>query len=121
MEAIGWASPNGRAIVQTDHTGNAAVQALVRGNPDRFLAEESGRRASAGFPVGAPVFRVAGDAGLADELAGLQPITMLVSSGEDQTVCLLALEPGRLVEFGRAVRDLAVRGVVARVEAEPHL
>ena len=40
---------------------------------------------------------------------------------EDQTVCLLALEPGRVPAFGRAVRELAAREVVTRVEAEPHL
>jgi hypothetical protein len=34
---------------------------------------------------------------------------------------LLALEPGRVPAFSRAMRDLAVEGVVERVEAEPHL
>jgi len=34
---------------------------------------------------------------------------------------LLALEAGRVPAFGRAMRDLAVGGVVERVEAEPHL
>ena len=47
--------------------------------------------------------------------------TMLASSVGDQTVCLLALDPGRVSELGRLVRELAARDVVARVEAEPHL
>jgi hypothetical protein len=34
---------------------------------------------------------------------------------------LLALDPGRVAAFGRAVRALAARDVVTRVEAEPHL
>jgi hypothetical protein len=34
---------------------------------------------------------------------------------------LLALDPGDVAVFGRAARDLAERGVVTRVEAEPHL
>jgi hypothetical protein len=46
---------------------------------------------------------------------------MLVSSVGEQTVCLLALEPGRVDGFGRTIRDLAARDIVERVEAEPHL
>jgi hypothetical protein len=34
---------------------------------------------------------------------------------------LLALDPARVPAFGRAVRELAAREVVTRVEAEPHL
>jgi hypothetical protein len=56
-----------------------------------------------------------------EELALLGPTTLLVSSAGEQTVCLLALEPGRVPEFGRAIRDLAARDLVSRVEAEPHL
>jgi len=121
MEAIGWARPNGRAIVQASRANDAAVQSLVQGKPERFHADERARRADAGFPVGAAVFRVGGPHGLERDLARLEPTTMLVSSAEDQTVCLLALEPGRVPEFGRAIRDLAARDRVARVEAEPHL
>ena len=62
-----------------------------------------------------------GAPGVDGELALLKPTTMLVSSVGEQTVCLLALEPGRVPEFGRAVRDLAARDIVSRVEAEPHL
>ncbi|MBI3648174.1 MAG: hypothetical protein HY240_05445 [Actinobacteria bacterium] len=82
FEAAGWARPHGRVIVQASRAADPAVQALVRGNPDRFHADEARRRAAAG---------------------------------------LLALEPGRVTEFGRVMRELAARGVVQRVEAEPHL
>ena len=121
MEAVGWARPSGRAIVQADHPSDPAIQALVRGNPDRFHADEAARRAAAGFPVGSAVFRIAGSGALETELADLDPITMLVSSAGEQTVCLLALEPDRVPAFGDAMRRLAAAGVVERVEAEPHL
>ncbi len=83
--------------------------------------DERSRRAAAGFAVGSAVFRVAGSPGVDEELALLEPTTMLVSSVGEQTVCLLALEPGHVLECGRAVRDLAARDRVSRVEAEPHL
>jgi hypothetical protein len=121
MEAIGWARPGGRAIVQSAHPADAAVQALVRGNADRFLSGERDRRAAAGFPVGAPVFRVVGRPELVGELEALAPVTLLVTAAEEQTVCLLALEPRRLPAFGALIRRLAARDIVARVEAEPHL
>jgi primosomal protein N' (replication factor Y) len=121
MEAVGWARPSGRAIVQADRPSDTAVQALVRGNPDRFHAEEASRRASAGFPVGAAVFRIAGTAELEPALQAIRPTTILTTSAAGQTVCLLALEPDRVAELGRAARELAVRDVVTRVEAEPHL
>jgi hypothetical protein len=121
MEAIGWARPAGRAIVQSSQAGDPAVQALVRGNPDRFHADEATRRAKAGFPVGAAVFRVAGGPQLEESILTLDPITLLTSTAGDQTVCLLALEPERVTAFGRAIRELAAHEVVTRVEAEPHL
>jgi primosomal protein N' len=121
MEAVAWARPSGKAIVQADRPNDPAIQALVRGNPDRFHVDEAERRKAAGFPVGSAVFRVAGNATLESELAAIQPITMLASSVGDQTVCLLALDPGRVSELGHTVRELAARDVVARVEAEPHL
>jgi hypothetical protein len=62
-----------------------------------------------------------GTAALEQELDAFEPITSLVSSLGGRTVCLLALEPGRVAPFGVAMRELAVRGVVERVEAEPHL
>jgi hypothetical protein len=121
MEAIGWARPEGRAIVQATRVNDPAIQSLVRGTPDRFHADERSRRAAAGFAVGSAVFRIAGSPGVDEELALLGPTTLLVSSAGEQTVCLLALEPGRVPEFGRAIRDLAARDLVSRVEAEPHL
>lgn len=121
MEAAAWASPKGRVIVQTRHPNDPAVQALVSGNPERFYRTELAHREEAGFPAGWPVFRVAGTADVAPELEELRPRTLLVSAGGDQTVCLVALDPGDVPAFGDAMRALAERGVVARVEAEPHL
>jgi primosomal protein N' (replication factor Y) (superfamily II helicase) len=121
MEAAAWAGPRGRVIVQTRQPGDPAVQALVAGNPRRFYRTELPRRADAGFPAGWPVFRVTGGQDVAGALDALGPRTMLVSGGGDETVCLLALDPGKVQGFGRTVRDLAERGIVTRVEAEPHL
>jgi hypothetical protein len=121
MEAVGWARPEGRAIVQASSPGDAIVQALVRGNPDRFHAEETRRRRDAGLPVGAAVFRVTGDDLLETELRDLEPTTLLVTTEGDRTVCLLALDPGRVATLGVRLRELAADGVVERVEAEPHL
>jgi primosomal protein N' (replication factor Y) len=120
-EAVSWAWPEGRAIVQSTHPGDPAIQALVRGNPDRFHADERTRRAAAGFPVGSAVFRVAGRPGLQEELAALRPRTLLTSEAEGQTVCLLALDEADVPAFGREMRARAARGEVTRVEADPHL
>ncbi|MEP6758677.1 MAG: hypothetical protein ABJB55_05740 [Actinomycetota bacterium] len=121
MEAVGWARPNGHAIVQSSHPSDPAVQALVRGNPDRFHDRQRAQRAAAGFPVGAPVFRVVGTEPLADAIGEHEPITALTTSLDGRTVCLLALEPGRVPAFGVAMRSLAAEGVVERVVAEPHI
>jgi primosomal protein N' (replication factor Y) len=121
MEAVGWARPRGRAIVQASSPGDPIVQALVRGNPDRFHADERARRREAGLPVGAAVFRVTGSAEMEEELRSFSPSTLLVSSVEGRTVCLLALDPGRVPALGTRLRELATDGVVDRVEAEPHL
>jgi hypothetical protein len=121
MEAVGWARPRGRAIVQASSPGDPIVQALVRGNPDRFHAEERKRRRDAGLPVGAAVFRITGGAGMETELGAFEPSTLLVSASEGRTVCLLALDPERVSALGTRLRQLAADGVVDRVEAEPHL
>jgi primosomal protein N' (replication factor Y) (superfamily II helicase) len=121
MEAVGWARPRGRAIVQASNAGDPIVQALVRGNPDRFHSDEMRRRREAGLPVGAAVFRVTGTADLEAELRPFHPSTLLVSVSEGRTVCLLALDPERVSEFGTRLRELAADGAVERVEAEPHL
>jgi primosomal protein N' (replication factor Y) len=123
MEAVGWARPRGRAIVQASDPSDPAVQALVRGKADRFHEHERRRRADAGFPVGTPVFRVVGTERLGDELTALDPLTLLVGGGgpEAPTVCLVAVAAAGVPSFGRVMRELAARGVVERVEAEPHL
>ncbi len=121
MEAAGWARPTGRVIVQSSHPSDPAVQALVRGNADRFHARERERRAAAGFPVGAPTFRVEGNAELPAALPEHEPITSLVTELGGRTVCLLALQAARVPAFGKAMRTLAAAGVVERVEADPHI
>jgi primosomal protein N' (replication factor Y) (superfamily II helicase) len=121
MEAVGWARPRGRAIVQASQAGDPAVQALVRGNPDGFHRDEAARRRDAGFPVGTAVFRVAGSPALEGNLAGLEPVTLIATSLGDHAVCLVVLEASAIPAFGRLARELAASGVVTRVEAEPHL
>ena len=121
MEAAGWARPNGRVIVQSRHPGDPAIQSLVAGNPDRFHREEMARRREAGFPAGSCVFRVAGTADLPNLLDAEKPITLLTSGQGDETVCLVAVRWEAVGSFGRTLRTLAERGVVSRVEAEPHL
>jgi primosomal protein N' len=121
MEAAQWAAPAGRVIVQTRVPNDAAVQALVTGYPGRFHRAELPRRAAAGFPAGAPVFRVVGTGELGSALEALPHRTLLATSAGTETICLLALDASDLPEVGRAIRDLAGRGIVTRVEAEPHL
>ena len=121
FEAAAWARPDGRVIVQTDAPNDPAVQALVSGRPDRFRRAEAPRRAEAGFPVGSPVFRVTGGAGLDRELAAVEPATLLSSNVGGATICLVALDAARVAGFGAEMRRLAAAGIVTRVEAEPHL
>jgi primosomal protein N' (replication factor Y) len=121
MEAAGWARPKGRVIVQSAHPSDPAVQALVRGNADRFHARERERRAAAGFPVGAAVFRVVGTDELEAEVRIHEPFSLLTTGLGGRTVCLLALDLARIPAFGAAMRTLAAAGVVERVEAEPHI
>lgn len=120
-ECAAWAAPFGRVIVQTERPNDPAVQALVVGRPERFARTERDRLAAAGFPVGAPVFRIAGTNEVERELGRLPHRTLVASSLEDRTVCLVALDPANVAEFGAGVRRLAEGGVVTRVEAEPHL
>jgi primosomal protein N' (replication factor Y) len=122
MEASAWARPSGRVIAQTTRANDPAVQALVSGNPDRFLRVEIPRRTDAGFPPGAPVFRITGSEELEPALRALEPTTLLAAPGAGgETVCLLAIDARDIAVFAATVRDLAVRGTVSRVEAEPHL
>jgi hypothetical protein len=120
-EVAAWAAPGGRVIVQSTTPNDHAVQALVTGRPERFARMEAPRLAAAGFPVGGPVFRIVGTQGLEAELEALPHRTLLASALGDQTVCLVALDPGDVAVFGAAIRRLAEQGVVTRVEAEPHL
>ena len=114
-------APGGSAIVQAS-PNDPAVQALVQGNPRRFHGDEARRRAEAGFPVGAAVFRVAGAPG--SRLSWTGPRARSRCSSRDRGADgMLARARPRLAcpEFGRAIRELAARDVVTRVEAEPHL
>ncbi|MFN2543928.1 MAG: hypothetical protein ABR600_05055 [Actinomycetota bacterium] len=121
MDAAGWARPEGRVIVQSHRAGDPAIQALVRGNPAAFHRSEAERRSAAGFPVGHPVFRVVGTVELLKALEATDPAHLLETSLGDDRVCLVTVRPDRRAEFGRTVRTLAERGIVSRVEAEPHL
>jgi len=64
---------------------------------------------------------VIGGEGLDAALDEHGPLTSLVTTLGDRTICLLALEAGRVPGFSQAMRDLAVEGVVERVEAEPQM
>ena len=121
MEAAGLARRDGRVIVQSRHPNDPAIQSLVSGNPERFYRSEVKRRADAGFPVGAAVFRITGTTGLPEVLEALRPITLLVTSTQDEAICLLTLDPDRIGDFGAEARKLATEGLITRVEAEPHL
>ncbi|MFM7719375.1 MAG: hypothetical protein ACKO8G_07835, partial [Actinomycetota bacterium] len=120
-EAAAWSAPGGSVIVQTDRPSDAAIQALVSANADRFAELEAARLAEAGFPPGHAVFRVEGGEGLEEALRGLAPHGLLVSGAGEATVCLLVLARDAVPSFGRLARDLAARGTLRRVEAEPHL
>ena len=121
MEAASWAGHGGRVIVQSAEPGGAAIQALVAGNPERFHRHELLRREAAGFPAGFPVFRVSGGVGLASEMEGLSPVSLLATSVDDEAIFLVTLRPEQVGAFGRVARSLAEKGLVTRVEAEPHL
>jgi primosomal protein N' (replication factor Y) len=121
MEAASWAGRDGRVIVHTRHAGDPSIQSLVSGNPSRFYRSELARREQAGFPAGHPVFKVTGTAELGSELARLPALTLLTSRKDEETICLISLRQSDVATFGRSARELAERGVVTRVEAEPHL
>jgi hypothetical protein len=67
------------------------------------------------------VFRLTGDAELDRGRAALDPGTLLSSNVGGATICLVALDAGRVPGFGAEMRRLAAAGIVTRVEAEPHL
>jgi primosomal protein N' (replication factor Y) len=122
MEAAAWAGPRQsgtRVLVQTRRPAHPAIQALIRWDPIPFLLHEGGQRARAGFPPGHPVFRIAGGPMLPDGLAETPIETVLTSGAGEGQVCLVAVRPGDLGPFRRAVLALVDAGVVTRVEAEP--
>jgi len=124
MEAAVWAGPRrggGRVVVHTRDPGDPAIQALVRWDPWHFHRAELRRRQEGGFPPGHPVFRVLGTDSLGEALEGLEPVTLLVSRPEDETVCLVALRLEQVPAFRRRLLELIEEGVVRRVEAEPQL
>ena len=67
------------------------------------------------------ISRVSGKGELRQELDATQPVHVLETTLGNETLCLVTVAPERLDEFGRTVRSLAERGIVTRVEAEPHL
>jgi primosomal protein N' (replication factor Y) len=124
MEAAVWAGPRaggGRVVVQTRDSGDPAIQALVRWDPWHFHRAERQRREEAGFSPGHPVFRVLGGEGLPGALEAFDPVSLLVSRPEDETVCLVALRPEQVPPFRRRVIELIDEGTIRRVEAEPQL
>ena len=126
MEASAWAGPRsaerpGRVLAQTHRPAHPALQALIRWDPVPFLLQEARRRADAGFPVGDPLFRVEGGAGLEEALREAGARSVLATTAEGRTVCLLAVRADELAGFRAAIRRLVDQGVVERVEAEPPL
>jgi primosomal protein N' (replication factor Y) (superfamily II helicase) len=123
MEAAAWAGRRGggRVLVHTDDASDPAIQALIRWDPWHFHRAERRRREEAGFPPGHPVFRVTGSPDLPRLLAALSPVTILTSSAEGQTVCLVTLRPEAVARMRERVAKWIGDGSVARVEAEPHV
>jgi len=124
MEAAAWTGPRltgGRVLVQTRKAGHPAIQALVRWEPLPYLSGEGARRSEAGFPPGHPVYRIAGRGDLAGALRAAGAHTVLSTSAESGTLCLVAVPPDRLDGFRREVLKLVAEGDVERVEAEPQL
>jgi primosomal protein N' len=108
-------------LVQTRDPADPAVQALVRWDPWHLHRAEAKRREEAGFPVGYPVFRVAGAPKLETALAELQPVHLLTTTLENQTVSLITLRPDAVPRFREKALVWAADGTVDRVEAEPQL
>jgi primosomal protein N' (replication factor Y) len=124
MEAAVWAGPRGRGrrvLLQTGDSGDPAIQALIRWDPDVLHRAEQDRRASAGFPPGHPVFRVIGTPALRDAMASLRPVHLLHTSGDGETVSLVTIDPDAIPRFRERVLSWVGEGIVTRVEAEPQL
>jgi primosomal protein N' (replication factor Y) len=124
MEAAAWAGPRtggARVLAQTRRAGQPAVQALVRWDPGPFLRSEAASRDAGGFPAGHPVFRIEGTPAMEASLEEVHPVTLLTTSAEGRTVCLVTVRPGGLAELRDRVLGLVREGVVTRVEAEPQV
>ena len=124
MEAATWAGPRGRGgrvLVHTRESGDPAIQALIRWDPDVLHRAERARREAAGFPPGHPVFRVAGSPASTDALASLRPVNLLHSSVDGETVSLVTIDPDSVPRFRDRVVAWVADGIVTRVEAEPQL
>jgi primosomal protein N' (replication factor Y) len=124
MEAAAWAGPRsggGRVLMHTRHAAHPAIQALVRWDPVRFLENDANRRRDAGFDPLHPLFRVRGDARVVESITAAGGTSLVSTSGDGSTVCLVSVPLECLAEFRNAVLRLATEGVVDRVEAEPQL
>ncbi len=124
MEAARWAGPRGRGhrvLVQTRDSGDPAIQALIRWDPEVLHRAERARRRAAGFPPAHPVYRVVGTAASADALASLRPVHLLQSSVGGETVSLITIDPDAVRRFRERVVAWVGEGIVTRVEAEPQL
>jgi primosomal protein N' (replication factor Y) (superfamily II helicase) len=124
MEAAAWAGPRSggsRVLLQTRHPAHPAIQALIRWEPTQFLLAQARTRAEAGFPPGQAVFRIAGTAALDEPLTEAGGGTVLSTTVEGGTLCLVAVPPANLARFRQEILRLASQGTVTRVEAEPQL
>ena len=123
MEAVGWASPHGRAIVQASRAGRpgragASFAATPTGStPTRPAADARPGSRWARRCSGSPA-RATSQA----QLAALTPITLIATSPRRRHGMPARGRTGpRRPRSATLARELAVRGVVTRVEAEPHL
>jgi primosomal protein N' (replication factor Y) (superfamily II helicase) len=124
MEAAAWAGSReggGRVLAQTRHGAHAAVQSLIRWEPQTFLEQEAAHRAEAGFEPLRPLFRVTGDRRLPESLQGVGASMLVSTSDAGRTTCLVSVQADGLSAFRESVVRLSVEGVVDRVEAEPQM
>ena len=123
-EAASWARP-GRPRDRADGASERPRRSRrsSTGRPERFAPAELPRLADAGFPVGAPVFRVAGtDGARGSSSSGSRTARCSSRSAEGATVCLVALRAGATCRrSGTRCARSPCAGSSTRVEAEPHL
>ena len=124
MEAVGVGPPVGAGHrAGRSRRAIPAIQALVRGNPDRFHADEAARGRRRGSRSASAVFRVVGHrASSSASSRRSRPITMLVIVARESRRYACSRSTRDVSASSVALlRELAVRDVVTRVEAEPHL